>query len=339
MFSENVTIEAMAYELGPHRITTASLEDQIAETMARLHIPKGQLERLTGIKERRFWDREVQPSDAATLAAQKLIDQTGINPDDIGCLVNTSVCKDYIEPSVACLVHGNLGLSPHCLNFDVSNACVGALHGMQTIGMMIDSGAIKYGMVVCAESSREGIESTIQRLQSPEADMDFYRLNFATLTIGSGAVAMLLTHKKYSQTGHTVNGLVNLAATEYNRLCTASKTEMKTYAHELMEAGLQLVGRTWQIASQKLDNWSDDTIDRYIPHQVSVRQIAGMCKYLGVNPNKIQLNVKTLGNMAAAALPITLAMAAEQGTIKSGDHVGLLGIGSGLNCSIMSVSW
>ncbi len=339
MFSENVTIEAIAYELGPHRITTESLEDQVAETMARLGIPRGQLARMTGIYERRFWDPHVQPSDAATLAARKLFDQTGIDPNEIGCLVSTSVCKDYIEPSVASLVHGNLKLSPHCLNFDISNACIGALHGMQTVGMMIDSGAIKYGLVVCAESSREGIESTIERLKSPEATLDMYRVNFATLTIGSGAVAILLTHKQYSRTGHTINGLVNLAATEHNRLCTASKTEMTTHAHQLMQAGFELAGRTWKLASEQLANWSDDTIDRYIPHQVSVRQIKGMSKYLGVKPEKIQLNVETLGNMAAAALPITLAMADEQGTIKLGDHVGLLGIGSGLNCSMMSVSW
>lgn len=169
--------------------------------------------------------------------------------------------------------------------------------------------------------------------------MDTYRVNFATLTIGSGAVAMLLTHRDRSRTGHVINGLVNMAATEHNRLCTASKTEMRTYAHELMAAGFELAGRTWQLASKTLDNWSDETIDRYVPHQVSVRQIAGMSQTLGVNPDKIQLNVQTLGNMAAAALPITLAMAQEQETIKPGHHVALLGIGSGLNCSMMSVSW
>ena len=339
MLSGDICIEAISYELGPHVITSAWLEEQIADTMARLYIPQGQIERMTGIQARRFWNPGVQPSDAATVAARKLIDETGINPDEIGCLVNTSVCRDFIEPSTACLVHGNLKLSPRCLSFDVGNACLGFLSGMQTIGMMIESGAIKYGLIVNAEGSRDGIEATVKLLQSPEATMQTYKDNVATLTIGSGAVAMLLTHKDYSRTGHKINGMVSLAATEFNDLCVAQRDYMKTNTAALMTEGIALAGRTWQLASETLTHWGDDTIDRYVPHQVSVRQIDGMAKAMGINPEKIQLNVASHGNMAAAALPITLAQAAEQGTIVPGDHIGLLGIGSGLNCSMMSVSW
>ena len=339
MLSGNICIEAITYELGPHIITSEWLEEEIGETMKRLLIPKGQIERMTGIRQRRFWDPGLQPSQAATLAAQKLIDETGINAAEIGCLVNTSVCRDYIEPSTACLVHGNLQLSPHCMSFDVGNACLGFLSGMQTVGMMLDSGAIKYGLVVSAEGSRDGIEATLKRLQAPDATLQTYKDNVATLTIGSGAVAMLLTHKNNSKTGHAINGLVNLAATQFNDLCIAQKDYMKTNTAALFTEGIALAGRTWALASETLPNWSDETIDRYIPHQVSIRQIDGMAKTMGISPTKIQLNVETHGNMAAAALPITLAQAHEEGHVKAGDHVGLLGIGSGLNCSMMSVSW
>jgi 3-oxoacyl-[acyl-carrier-protein] synthase-3 len=339
MFGNTICIEAISYELGPHVITSEWLEDQIAETMARLLIPKGQIERMTGIRQRRFWEPGVQPSQAATQVARQLIDEVGLDPDEIGCLVNTSVCRDYIEPSTACLVHGNLKLSPHCMSFDVGNACLGFLSGMQTVGMMLQSGAIKYGLIVNAEGSRDGIEATIKRLQAPQASLQTYKDNVATLTIGSGAVAMLLAHKDNSRTGHVINGMVNLAATQFNDLCIAQKDYMKTNTAALFTEGIALAGRTWKLASEKLPNWSDETIDRYIPHQVSIRQIDGMAKTMGINPAKIQLNVETQGNMAAAALPITLAQAAEEGRITAGDHVGLLGIGSGLNCSMMSVSW
>jgi 3-oxoacyl-[acyl-carrier-protein] synthase-3 len=225
------------------------------------------------------------------------------------------------------------------MSFDVGNACLGFLSGMQTIGMMLDSGAIKYGLVVNAEGSRDAIEQTIRLLQDSEATMKTYKDNIATLTIGSGAVAMLLTHKKHASTGHTINGMVSLAATEFNNLCVAQKDFMHTDTATLMTEGIALAGRTWQIASETLPNWGNETIDRYVPHQVSVRQIEGMAKTMGIPPEKIQLNVRTHGNMAAAALPITLAQAAEEGQITEGNHVGLLGIGSGLNCSMMSVTW
>ncbi len=102
--SGNVTIEAVAYALAPYKITSEHLEDQISDTMERLGFPKGQLERLTGIRERRFWDADLMPSEIATMAARKVLDITGLDPQKIGCLINSSVCKDYIEPSVACLV-------------------------------------------------------------------------------------------------------------------------------------------------------------------------------------------------------------------------------------------
>jgi 3-oxoacyl-[acyl-carrier-protein] synthase-3 len=133
--------------------------------------------------------------------------------------------------------------------------------------------------------------------------------------------------------------MVNLAATEHNRLCVASKEEMLTDATNLLVEGIALAGRTWHVAAGTLDNWSDETIDRYVPHQVSLRHISGLVRTLGITRDKIQLNVQTQGNMAAAALPITLGQAAEEGTIQGGNHVGLLGLGSGLNCSMMSLSW
>ncbi|MFT4822777.1 MAG: 3-oxoacyl-[acyl-carrier-protein] synthase III, partial [Cryomorphaceae bacterium] len=151
----NVVIEAIAYELPPHIITSLSIEEQFSATLDRFGIPLGSMERLTGIKERRFWDAGTAPSDVATGAARKVIEESGINPDEIGCIINTSVSKDYIEPSVACLVHGNLKLSPKCRNYDIGNACLGFIDGMSNILMMLETGQIKYGLVVNGESSRD----------------------------------------------------------------------------------------------------------------------------------------------------------------------------------------
>ena len=144
----NVVIEAIAYELPPHGITSLSLEEQISATLDKFGIPLGNLERLTGISERRFWDAGTAPSEVATIAAKRVIEESGIDPEEIGCIINTSVSKDFIEPSVACLVHGNLELSPFCRNFDIGNACLGFVDGMSQIMMMIEAGMIKYGLIV-----------------------------------------------------------------------------------------------------------------------------------------------------------------------------------------------
>lgn len=339
MLFEHVAIEALGYELAPHRVTSEELENQIAATMKRLGVPRGRLADLSGIRERRFWDHGTMPSAVATIAARHAIAAADIDPQEIGCIVNTSVCKDYIEPSVACLVAGNLGLSSRCINYDIGNACLGFLNGIVNIGMMIEAGLIKYGLVVDGEGSQEAVMATIRRLQSPDTTQEQFRDNFATLTLGSGAVAMVLAHKDVSRSGHAVNGAVTLSATEHNHLCVGQPDYMKTDAHALLVAGVRLVAATWQVAMETLPDWSDDTIDLYAPHQVGSRHMAAVADAINITPSKLYLNFPTLGNIGPAALPITVAMAEEAGRLQKGNHLGLLGIGSGLNCTMMSVSW
>ena len=339
MLSGNVAIEAVAYVLAPHRVSSSSIEAQIENTMNRLGFKPGMLEGLTGIRERRFWDPGVMPSDVATLAAKKVIDGTGIDQGKIGCLINTSVCKDYIEPSVASLIHGNLKLSPDCINYDIGNACLGFMDAMVTMTLMIEAGMIQYGLIVDGEGSREVVEATIRRLQNDDVTEQMFRENFATLTLGSGAVAMMLCHKDISKTGHIVNGSVTQAATQYSRLCLGQKDHMIADASRVLVHGVELAHVTWNLASRTLSNWRDEAIDLYVPHQVSARNMDALNRTLGLTPEKAHLNFYTLGNIGPAALPITLAMAEEEGRTFPNSHVALMGIGSGLNCTMMSVTW
>ncbi len=335
----NVVIEAIAYELPSNIITSLSIEEQISYNLEKFAMPLGTLEMLSGIKERRVWDTGIRPSDVATLAAQKVLEESGIHPNEIGCIINTSVSKDYLEPSVASLVHGNLKLSSQCKNYDIGNACLGFVDGMSTLMMMIESGLIKYGLIVNGESSRDPMEPTLERLKNPNLTLQTFRDNFATLTLGSGAVAMILTHKNNAKDGHLINGYSSLADTKHNRLCIGTHEGGITDPQKLLIAGVELAAKTWKICEKELDNWKDETIDIYIPHQVSIPHITKLSQALGMSMDKIFLNVQTLGNIGPAALPITLKMAEEAGRIAKGNHVALLGIGSGLNCTGMSVTW
>jgi 3-oxoacyl-[acyl-carrier-protein] synthase-3 len=110
-------------------------------------------------------------------------------------------------------------------------------------------------------------------------------------------------------------------------------------AHGVLVHGVQLALETWQAASRDLDRWAEETIDLYVPHQVSRRNMEVLCKTLGISQEKFHLNFPTLGNIGPAALPITLAQAEESGRAAPGDHIALMGIGSGLNCTMMSVTW
>ena len=339
MLFNNVMIESVEYVLGPHRVTSSDLEEQISETLARLGIRPGLLEALSGIRERRFWDLGTQPSDIATMAARKAIEISGIDPQEIGCMVNTSIMKDYIEPSVASFVHGNLGLSPNCINYDIGNACLGFINGIFNVGLMIESKMIRYGLVVAGEAGRGLIETTIRQLQHADVTREDFMTHVATLTLGEGAVAMVLSHKDVSRTGHRVNGAVSMAASEHNRLCVARPDFMKSNPGKLMSAGASLFAKTWKLATKTFENWGDDQIDLYAPHQVSAHNTNAVVRALGITKSKVKLTFPTLGNTGPVGLPTALAIAAEEGSIGHGSHVGLMGIGSGLNCTIMSVNW
>jgi 3-oxoacyl-[acyl-carrier-protein] synthase-3 len=335
----NIAIESVAYELPPHIITSLEIERQIEKTLERLSIPVGNLERLTGIRERRFWDPGTMPSDVATSAARAAIESAGIDQGEIGCVISTSVSKDYIEPSVASLVHGNLGLSSHCRSYDIGNACLGFLDAIDTIGLMINDGRFDYGLVVNGECAREPVEATIDRLKDPDTSMSELKENFATLTIGSGSAAMILASRDRSKSGHVVNGSMSLADSKNNRLCIAQRDQGWTDAHGMFVAGVELAVTAWKLGKERFEGWGDESIDLYIPHQVSVRHTNAIIEALSLTPEKVIVNVETTGNVGPAAIPIVLGVAEESGRVKRGDHIVLLGIGSGLNCMGMSVSW
>jgi len=335
---ENVSIVSVRHVHAPQRVTSAEIQTRLADTMQRLGVQHDLLETVAGIKARRFWDEGFKPSDAATLAARAVLEETGLDPAKIGILINTSVCRDYIEPSTACFVHKNLNLSATCTNMDVGNACLAFFNGMEIVGNMIERGQIDYGLIVDGESSRFLTESTIERLRRPSTDMKAFREEFASLTTGSGAVAMLLGRSDLTPDGHRFKGTVSLAATEHNRLCLGQVDRGWTDTRGLLVAGVDLSNRTWTKACEEL-GFSESDVDQYCLHQVSQVHAHQLASTLGVDINKALLIVGEFGNIGPASVPIVLSMASDEGRIKEGDRVVLAGIGSGINCMVGEVIW
>lgn len=335
---KNVVIQSLAAVDAPVKVTSAEIGEQLRPAMERLGIRPGLIEEISGIKERRFWNNGTQPSDAASMAAEKAIDEAGIDRDQIGVLINTSVCRDYLEPSTACLVHGNLGLNECCLNFDIGNACLAFLNGMDVAARMIERGEVEYALIVDAESSRPITEATIKRLSQPGVDQQQFRAEFASLTLGSGSAAMVMCRRELAPKGHSYLGSVTRAATQFNRLCYGQMDRMVTDTRVLLTEGLKLATKTFAAAREKL-GWVVSELDQFIIHQVSKAHTDSLMKVLGLDPEKIHRIYPELGNIGPAAVPIALAKAVALGKIKRGDRVALLGIGSGLNCSMAEIVW
>ena len=335
---QNVSIEGLQYVDGPIRVESELLESGFADTLQRLGHRPGLLRKLTGVVARRFFDEHLGPSDVATAAAKSVLESTGIDKDDIGLLISTSVSKDYVEPSIASTVHGNLGLGASCLNFDVGNACLAFLNAMEVAGMMIERGQVSHAMVVVGESSRTPVENTVRLLsQSTTTEQDL-RNHFATLTLGSGGVAMILSHVDHSKTTHRFLGGVNVADTSHNHLCRGQYNQMITDAGGLLNAGVDVAKRTFEQAGQHL-GWAPNLLNVIVMHQVGSVHFSTILKTLGLDMNRAHVTYPEFGNMGPASIPVTLGKAIEAGQVKQGDRVALMGIGSGLNCSMMEAVW
>jgi acyl-CoA:acyl-CoA alkyltransferase len=318
----------------PVVMTSAEIDVALADTYARLDVRPGLLESLAGIVERRWWPEDVTFADAAAMAGAKALADAGIAPERVGLLVDTSVSRAHLEPSAAVDVHHQLGMPSHCLNFDLSNACLGFVNGMHLAGTMIDAGQIDYAVIVDGEGSRQLHERTIERLQRPDATVADIFENFASLTLGSGGAAMVLGRASEHPEGHRFVGGVSRAATQHHRICVGDMTQMRTDSRALLEAGLELSTALWQEAAETFD-WSD--LDCYVIHQVSSVHTQAITAALGINPERVPMTFPHYGNIGPASIPFTLAKQGDD--LRAGDRVGCLGIGSGLNASVIEIAW
>jgi 3-oxoacyl-[acyl-carrier-protein] synthase-3 len=212
------------------------------------------------------------------------------------------------------------------------------MNAMEIAGQMIERGAIEYALVVDGENSRFVQENTLQRLAGPDVGMDQFRKEFATLTLGSGGVAMVLGRHDELPDGHQFRGGVSIAGTEWSNLCRGQVDFMETDTRTLLSEGVKLAYRTYRLAEDVLA-WTPGCLNQLILHQVSAVHTRKLCESLSLDPDKAMLTFPHFGNIGPASVPFTLAKTVEAGRIVKGDRVGLLGIGSGLNCSMAEIVW
>lgn len=341
MHYHRVCLESLGYTLPDEAVSTAELERRLAPLYERLRLPEGRLELMTGIRERRFFPAGTSPSAISIQSAERAIEASGIDRRLFGALVHGSVCRDYLEPATACRVHHGLGLPGECMIYDVSNACLGLLTGMVQVANMIELGQIRAGVVVGTECGRELVENTIELLNRDlSLSRDSIKHSMASLTIGSASAAIVLCDAELSQTDNRLTSAVVYCDTSQHDLCHSRglETLMQTDSEELMRQGVAAGVETFRqfLAAA---GWEPQQIDRTFCHQVGTAHRKLMFESLGLDPAIDFATLETLGNTGAAALPVTMALGVEQECVRAGDHVALLGIGSGINCQMLSVQW
>ena len=342
MIFRNVALETLVHEIPPNVVTSADLEERLRPLYERLKLPTGRLELMTGIKERRFWPEGTMASDASAMVARRLIAQTRVPVDRIRVMIHGAVSRDMLEPATAAFVHRKAGLPPDMQLFDISNACLGFLNACCTVGAMIDAGQLDAGMIVCGENGGPLVERTLRRLLAGDLNRNQIKPYFANLTIGSGSVGAILSRRDMAGEGapRFLGGIAR-AATQHNDLCQGDHSggdglEMQTDSEQLLHAGVKVARETWE-AFLAETNFSEPEFRRYVCHQVGVQHRNRLYETLELPLEKDCSTFESFGNVGSVALPITLSRSIESGAIKHGDMVGLLGIGSGINCLMLAL--
>jgi len=335
-----VALAAVEYVLPQERVRSEELERRLAPLYERLRLREGRLELMTGIAERRFFPPGTRSSSVAAQAGRCALERCGLQ-SRVELLVHASVCRDFLEPATASVVHHALGLGPRCAAFDLSNACLGFANALLVVAQQVESGALDAGLVVAGECGRTLVDQTIATLLGdPAADKQTLKRAFASLTIASGAAAAVLARAELAPHSPRLTHAVARAATQHHVLCHGDHAGrgmlMETDSEALMEAGADLARATFDQFLEE-SGWTRASIQRVVTHQVGVAHRKLVLARMGLDLALDFPTVETLGNIGSVSLPLSFARAREAGFITANQRVVLCGIGSGLHCLILGM--
>lgn len=333
---QNAALLSVAEVEAPEVLTSRELDGRLADALKRLKLPHGLLQRVAGVKARRNWSADGEVRTATVEAGRRALRQAGIDGSEVSMMINTSVSRVHLEPSVAVGVHSDLGLPSSAMNFDITNACLGFVNAMTLASSLIDAGQVKYVLIVNGEDPRWVQEATVERINSLEQGVsrDDFMSEFASLTLGCGAAAAVIGPADDHPEGHRIIGGVTRAATQHHNLCVGDHNGMFTDARGLLEGGLELVMDAWKDAKEHFE-WQQ--MDSYVTHQVSSLHTSSIIKAAKLDKKRVPVTYPELGNVGPASLPITLAREAPK--LDRGSRVLCMGVGSGLNTAMVEIQW
>lgn len=342
---QSVHIAAASYDLpdADGVRTSLELEAELAPVYERFNLSAGRLELMSGIRERRHYPPGTRPSAIATRAGARALEAAalhGIGREHLDLMVFGAVCRDFLEPATASVVHRALALAPHTTSFDLSNACLGFANAMLLAAAQIEAGQIRAALVVAGEDGGPLVRRTLADLLQEGTTRKDLKRALASLTIGSGGAAMVLCHRDLAPSTPRLTCGVARAATEHNELCQGDHAEggglaMETDSEALLVAGIELAQRTWQDFAAEA---GPAPFERVVTHQVGSAHRRALLAGVGLAPELDFPTVETLGNIGSVSLPLTYARAREAGFIAPEHRTAMLGIGSGLNCMMLAVS-
>lgn len=324
---KRAVVTALGHYLPENRLTNSDLE-QMVETNDEW------IRSRTGIIERRI----LKDDDKATAfmgaeAAKEVLVQRGIPADEIDLIIVATVTPDYLFPATACLIQEEIGAG-NAYGFDLSAACSGFLFALTTGANMIESGRVEKVLVIGSDKMSSIVDYTDRS---------------TCILFGDAAAAVLLEESKdetgiidyiHRSEGDTNDALYQPAGGSLN---PASEDTVANRLHFIKQDGRTVfkkatVGMADVSAEiMKKNNLSADDVAWLVPHQANLRIIEATANRMGLDNDKVMVNIDKYGNTTAATIPLCLYD--WQDKLNHGDNLILAAFGGGYTWGSIYLKW
>jgi len=289
----------------------------------------------TGIEERRIVSEGVASSDLGTEAAQAALARAGWDPASLDLIVVATCTPDMPLPSTACLIQRNLKAT-RAFAFDLAAACSGFLYGLSVADLYVRSGTCRRVLLIGTEVM--------------SAMMDWTDRSTCIL-FGDGAGAVLIEPSTdgsgiLSTHLHSDGNLWDLVCVEGGGSRVPASAKMLENRQHLMK---MKGNETFKVAVKTLEatarealaanNLDVKDVDLFIPHQANLRILTAVAERLGLERERLVVNMDRYGNTSAASIPLALDEAIEAGRVKPGSRILMAAFGSGLTWASALLKW
>jgi len=290
----------------------------------------------TGIRERHVLAKGLGVSDMCAEAAKLCLAARGIEPGEVEVILVGTVTPDMMFPSTACLVQDKIG-ARGAWGFDVSAGCSGFLFALQAGVKLVESGAHRKVLVIGADANTR---------------MTDYTDRATCVLFGDGAGAVLIEPAEEGETGfidyvHEIDGSGAAA------LCLKGGGSLNPSSHETVDKKMHYIYQdgpaVYKFAVRKMAEAAAKVLERngvagselgcFIPHQANKRIITATADRLGMDPERVIINIEKYGNTSSGTIPLAMETAIEEGKLKKGDLVLLAAVGAGFTVGTVLLRW
>ena len=302
----------------------------------------------SGISERRYADTGVYNSDLALKATENLLQKNNINKDEIDCIIYATLSPDIMFPGTGVFLQEKLGISgSHIPCFDIRQQCSGFIYGVQMAQVFIEGGMYKNVLVVGSELHSHALDFSTRGRAVSVLFGDGAGVALISRTTDSEK-SCILHSEVYSDGSGAMNGI-------HCKLFDVSKKPIIPFDPNNFDENAEFfpdmpspknlfanaVRRMTETAKNSLEKLglSVDKVDWLLPHQANIRINSMVAKQLGIAQEKVLYNIMKLGNTTAGTIPLLLDEFVDNGTIKRGDILAMVGFGSGFTWGSVIVKY